>query len=59
MVYGTFDDTEVGQVNYNEYGGSEFPEGKRENELNNQQPTSLVHPQELKSSIAFFLPLRP
>jgi len=30
MVYGTFDDTEVGQVNYNEYGGSEFPEGKRD-----------------------------
>ena len=35
MVYGTFDDTEVGQVNYNEYGGSEFPEGKRDLRLIN------------------------
>ena len=30
MVYATFDDTEVGEVNYNEYGGSEFFEGNRD-----------------------------
>ena len=30
MVYATFDDSDVGEVSYNEYGGSEFPEGNRD-----------------------------
>lgn len=30
MVYAMFDDTEVGEVSYNEYGGNDFPEGNRD-----------------------------